>query len=656
MEKRIPSVPLITCDPYFSVWSPADHLYDKDTCHWTGRAKPIKGVIKIDGKTYRFMGAGEEEILLQKKFEITSTTSSYIMEGAGIRLHIDFFTPLLLTDKQLVSRPTSYIDWCVESLDKEDHSVILMWEFGEELCHHSKEHEPLVGGNSLENKVRISWMGREQQPLLSHSGDAVSIDWGYFYVASKEASTVKALYEKESSSIKAVAEVTVTQAEPYEEYLVAAYDDVASIVYFGEILKGYWTKFYSSVREAIEASVKEYYLLKEKCALLDERMKKLEEQLLGEEYAFLCAVAYRQSIAAHKLVCDGEGNLLFFSKECDSNGCIGTVDISYPSSPLFFLFDTEYVKAMLRPVFKFSQMPVWGYEFAPHDVGRYPYANGQVYGVKEEFGYSEPHNGKVFPAYYMYPAGSDIYKESMQMPVEECGNMLILCAEITEEDGNTDFVKPYMEILEKWSGYLLIHGENPGEQLCTDDFAGHLAYNTNLSIKAIMGIEAYSRILKVAGKQEESVWYHDKAVMMAKDWQKRASVEDHTKLTFDKKESWSLKYNLIWDRIWNSGLFEKEIYEKEIDYYLGKINQYGIPLDNRATYTKSDWILWVVALSDDREKQEKFLKPLVKYLQETPSRNPFSDWFDTITACEVHFHNRTVQGGLFMPLLLQKRR
>ena len=85
MEKRIPSVPLITCDPYFSVWSPADHLYDKDTCHWTGRAKPIKGVIKIDGKTYRFMGAGEEEILLQKKFEITSTTSSYIMEGAGIR-------------------------------------------------------------------------------------------------------------------------------------------------------------------------------------------------------------------------------------------------------------------------------------------------------------------------------------------------------------------------------------------------------------------------------------------------------------------------------------------------------------------------------------------------------------------------------------------
>ena len=156
--------------------------------------------------------------------------------------------------------------------------------------------------------------------------------------------------------------------------------------------------------------------------------------------------------------------------------------------------------------------------------------------------------------------------------------------------------------------------------------------------------------------EEESIWYHDKAAMMAKDWQKRASVEDHTKLTFDKTESWSLKYNLIWDRIWNSGLFEKEIYEKEIDYYLGKINKYGIPLDNRAIYTKSDWILWVVALSDDREKQEKFLKPLVKYLQETPSRNPFSDWFDTITACEVHFHNRTVQGGLFMPLLLQKRR
>ena len=65
MNTRVPSVPLFTCDPYFSIWSPADHLYDAETVHWTGRIKHIKGIAVIDGNRCRIMGCGSEPTLEQ---------------------------------------------------------------------------------------------------------------------------------------------------------------------------------------------------------------------------------------------------------------------------------------------------------------------------------------------------------------------------------------------------------------------------------------------------------------------------------------------------------------------------------------------------------------------------------------------------------------
>ena len=59
---RPPAVPLVTCDPYFSIWSPADKLTDADTVHWTNSVKDphtmrLNSQIVIDGKPFRLMGA-----------------------------------------------------------------------------------------------------------------------------------------------------------------------------------------------------------------------------------------------------------------------------------------------------------------------------------------------------------------------------------------------------------------------------------------------------------------------------------------------------------------------------------------------------------------------------------------------------------------------
>lgn len=203
--------------------------------------------------------------------------------------------------------------------------------------------------------------------------------------------------------------------------------------------------------------------------------------------------------------------------------------------------------------------------------------------------------------------------------------------------------------------YLTKNGMDPGEQLCTDDFAGHLSHNVNLSAKAILGVEGYALILKALGKQEGYAAYHGKAKAMADHWKKTADAGDHTCVNFGREDSWSLKYNLVWDRFFGSGLFGQEIFDRELAYYVKKNNEYGVPLDSRADYTKSDWILWCTSLTDCVTLRKKLMEPVANYLMNTTTRVPFGDWYDTKDGRYCHFIARSVQGGIFMPVFMDEK-
>jgi hypothetical protein len=238
------------------------------------------------------------------------------------------------------------------------------------------------------------------------------------------------------------------------------------------------------------------------------------------------------------------------------------------------------------------------------------------------------------------------------MPIEECGNMLIMAAAVCLYEKNTDFVQSNWELLSKWANYLKENGLDPNNQLCTDDFAGHLAHNANLSIKAIIGIGAYSILCKMIGKTDEQDAYDQAAKEMAAQWAIKAEVGDHYKLTFESTpETWSLKYNLVWDRLFGLQLFPEEIIVKEIPFYFAKQNRYGTPLDNRNTYTKSDWLVWCASMARSKEDFEQIIAPLWHSLNDSPSRIPFTDWYDTVSGKQVGFQNRTVVGGIFIKLL-----
>lgn len=327
------------------------------------------------------------------------------------------------------------------------------------------------------------------------------------------------------------------------------------------------------------------------------------------------------------MVVDKEGNNLYISKECFSNGCAATVDITYPSAPMYLYYNTELLKGMLRPIFKYSNTEAWPYDFAPHDVGQYPILEGQFYG------------------------GTRI---EMQMPVEECGNILTLVAAICEKDNDYSFAAQNIELLEQWSKYLIKFGLDPEYQLCTDDFAGRLAHNCNLTVKAIMGMTGLARIYKGIGRTAESEELFAKAKEYAASFIERAANKDGSfRLAFDKEGTFSLKYNAVWDKLWKTELFPKEFYDGEIARYKKEALPYGIPLDSREKYTKSDWILWVACLADTKEDFEYIVSLLWNAYNVQRSNAPMNDWYYADTSEMRAFRHRSVQGGLFLKLLFE---
>lgn len=650
--KKAAAVPLITHDPYFSIWSASDELNDSTPMHWSGARQNMSGFLIIDGAPFCFLGKNESFPKLQQtKVEITPTSTMYQFEHKKMNLTVTFTSPLLPDDPVLLSRPCSYIR-IDGTLNSPANARVLFTLSSDIICETPGE---ISGGTCHTDTFKYAYMGKAFQHPLGSSGDMTRIDWGFLYLASRSG---KVRYSCENSTL--TADITLfdkgSTHSQASNTLIAAYDDLLSIYYFGMWKKAYWTTRYSSILEAIDESFADYENVAEKCSAFDKKLETSAYNAGGNAHKFLCAISYRQIMAAHKLIEDENHNLIFLSKENSSNGCIGTADITYPSAPLFLLYNPELLKGMLRPIFRFAKCPVWEFDYAPHDVGRYPYASGQVYGLAASpCARTVSSQHAIYPFFHQFPAGCSIYDHNNQMPTEECGNMLILTAAICLAEQTSNFALPYMDLLKKWKDYLIKYGSDPDKQLCTDDFAGHLAHNTNLSLKAILGIEAYAQIKRLAGEKTGYEKYHKIAASMAQQWEKQAISGTQYKLAFNLPGSWSLKYNLIWDKLFNAKLFSREVYERELHTYISNLDIYGVPLDSRASYTKSDWILWCAAFTDDKSIRETLIRPVASFIENTPCRLPFSDWYDTKTGKCSGFFARSVQGGLFMPQLADQK-
>lgn len=553
----------------------------------------------------------------QTGVEMLPVQTIYHFVCGPIGLDLTFTAPFLPNDLELAGRPVNYISYDVESLDGRKHDVSFMLQ-ASPLFACDYPGQPTVESITKEGDLTLLGTGTVGQRALEKWGDDRRIDWGYFYLAAANKDTRFAIDGKRLSIDR-----NLGDTESASGFVMAGYDDVEAILYMGRPIRPYWNRTGNeTIAGQFLKAEKEYPSVMERCARFNESLIAETTAAGGSEYADLCTLAWRQTFAAHKLIETPEGLLLYLSKENNSNGSIGTVDLSYPSVPLFLLYNTELAKGLMNPILDYCASDRWQKDFAAHDVGRYPRANGQNYGG--------------------------------DMPVEESGNMLIMAAAIARADGNPDFARKHWDTLTTWVKYLEKYGLDPENQLCTDDFAGHVAHNANLSGKAILGIASYGYLAEMLGDKKTGKEYMAKAARMARQWEKIADDGDHYRLTFDRPDTWSQKYNLVWDKLFGWNLFPKEVFKKETAYYLGKMNTYGLPLDCRETYSKTDWILWTATMADSAEDFRTIAHPVWKFMNETVDRLPMTDWFWTDRPHHQMFSNRSVVGAYFIKLLDSK--
>lgn len=657
---RPPAVPLAVCDPYFSVWSCADRLYDEWPRHWTGQVHAMSGLIRVDGQTWRFMGRPLEENAevadaRQVGLEVTPTRTLYRFAAGPVELRVTFTTPMLPDDLDVLARPVTYVQYDVRSADDQRHEVSVYFDATAELAVDKPEQRVVWDRMAIEGSPALSAMrvGTEEQPVLEKAGDNLRIDWGHFYVAAPDqqgmltaiagGQAVREAFargqpfpEDDTRMPRAVNDGFPALAcrfdlgpvgrEAASRMLLLAYDDEYSIEYLGTKLRPWWRRNGMDAAGLLRASIDDHADLFRRCREFDEQLTADLKKVGGEGYARLCALSYRQAIGGHKLAAAPDGRPMLFGKECFSNGCIGTVDVAYPAAPIFMLLNNDLLKALVRPILDYAATDRWRFPFAPHDLGTYPKANGQVYGGGEK-------------------------SEENQMPVEECGNMLIMVAAIAKIDGDAKFLEPYWPLLEKWAGYLKEKGLDPENQLCTDDFAGHLAHNVNLSMKAIEALGAYAMVAEMAGKKETAGEYRRTAEAFAKQWIAMADDGDHYRLTFDRSGTWSQKYNLVWDNLLGLKLFPPKVARKEIAFYKTRLQLFGLPLDNRSLYTKTDWQVWTATMAELPADFEALMEPVYAFVNFTPDRVPLSDWYWTHNSRKRGFQARPVIGGVFIRAL-----
>lgn len=583
----------------------------------------------------------------QISVRVRATQTIYHFRCDDVGLQLTFTTPKLPQSLDLISRPASYVTFQVHSLDGRSHKVQLYFSVAGNLAVNTN-NENIVWNRVHDVRLSIMRVGTKSQHILGLKGDRVGINWGYLYVASPREHGESSLIAASQQSIRnfvthgrltlrddhhmprpagrnpvtlaTAFNVGSIGAMPVKRHVMVAYDERYPIEYFHHKLKAWWKRNPGmTAKKMLDEANMQYAHLMRACDAFDAHMVKEATKAGGIKYARLCELAYRQALAACKLAAGPHGKPLYFCKENSSDGDISTVDVMFPTSPILLYYNPTLLKGLMDPIFHYSTNGMWTQPYAPHDLGFYPIANGK------------------FP--------------QEKMPIEESGNMLIMTAAIAEVEGNASYAREHWKILTKWTKFLLKNGMDPKNQLSTDDFAGKTTHNANLSIKAIVGLACYGKLAGMLGHKKLERTYIDTARWMAQKWIRLDQEGNHFKLTFDRSHTWSQLYNQVWDKVLHLNIFPKWVARKEIAFYLTKLNKYGLPLDSRHTYTKSDWTTWTATMAQKKGTFEQFIDRLYAYVTHTPSRVPMSDWYQTTNAKQMGFQARSVVGAYFIKML-----
>jgi hypothetical protein len=678
---RPPAAPLAVRGPYLSTWLPSTTLPGTWPQFWTGHITAMGGIARIDGVSYMFMGAptivldvpngnngnpstvnGFERALEQTKLEVTPTRSRFTLEGGGVELVAEFFSPVEPGDLRRQSIPLSYLLISARSIDGHPHDVQVYadisgeWTSGDvgQQITWSPSQDSYAGGTLQVWSVQLS----NQQPLTEQSQLAAwgSIVWatpasaGLTYQSGQDL-VVRAqfvnngkLTNSNDTNYRAIdnnwpvfgfcADLGQVGRSAVTVPLSIGVVRTPAVSYLGQDLQPLWTAKFGTWQDMLGFFHADLPAAQRRADRLDARITSDAEAAGGTAYAGLCAISLRQAYGGTELVAGPGGQPWAFLKEISSDGNVSTIDVLYPASPVWIYADPGYLGLLLEPLLAYAETGGWPKTFAEHDLGSsYPVASGHNNGQEED------------------------------MPVEESSNMLIMSAAYAQRvpSAAKAFATAHYKILKQWADYLVANLPDPGFQNQTDDFAGSIAHSVNLALKGIIAVAAMGQIATAAGNTADAASYHAKAAQFITYWAAHAQDPSaaHLDLTYSGSGggdgTWGTTYNGFADRLLGTGLIPSSILAEQAAWYASVSNLFGLPLQVPHSYAKSDWEMWTAAWLSAYPVKQQLIEQVYTYANTTPSRVPFSDLYDTITGGQVGFQARPVQGGIFALLALRKR-
>ena len=656
---RPPATPLAVRSPYLSSWLAADTLPGSWATFWTGHVTAMTGIARIDGTSYTFMGIPQLanqpalQAMTQTDLTVTSTKSIFTLTGGGVQLVVTFLSPVEPGDVRRQSMPLSYVSVVAASADGKAHDVNIYMDISGEWSANDTNTQ-VVWAAEDSSSVRSLSITPATPVVLAENGDMAT--WGT--VAWNTPDRPGLTWEiGEDQIVRGSAVGSGVLGNVVDPDMPRAVSDrwpvlglnlqlgsvhsatqpfVLSIghirnpavSYLGTDLAPLWTAYWPSWQDMAAYFHGDFTAATARSSTLDAKIKREATAAGGAKYAALCAIALRQAYGATELVLrDGEPWVLL--KEISSDGNVSTVDVTYPGTPVFTYLDPNYLGLLIAPVIEYAEHGGWPKVFCEHDLGsHYPNANGHNDGNEED------------------------------MPVEETANILILSAAYAQRIPAAQasaWVGTHYPIFKQWADYLVGNALDPGYQNQTDDFTGFIAHSVNLALKGIIGIGAFSQIAKAAGNSADAASYLATARSYIAQWTTKAEDTTNTnlKLAYDQPGTWSLKYNGYPDALLGTNLISAAVTNQEAKWYLAHENQYGVPLDLRHSYTKTDWELWTAAWQrKNKTISQHLIGDVYDFANTTTSRVPFSDWYDTISGRQVGFQARPVIGGVFALLSL----
>ncbi|KAJ7068407.1 DUF1793-domain-containing protein [Mycena amicta] len=662
------SIPLAVRTPYLSTWLPQGAgaaLNDVWPTFWTGQITGWAGFVKVDGVAYSFLGASSVPATfnkaVQKSFKFTSTQSIFVLSAGAVDITVTFLSPVEATDLLKQSIPFSYLAVSAASTDGNAHTVQVYSDISAEWV--SGDNSLLVNWNSTTTgSILTHQVQLQSQTVFGEVNDHTQYGSAFYSTPNTAGATYQTgadvtvraqfinngkLANTLDTNFRAISNNwpvfglahdlgSVTTATVPVLFSVGHVRDPAiQYIVAGGALQSrssYFFSQFSTAADVISSFLCDYTAALWRANIFDTKVQS-DAAAISTDYAGVVAISIRQSLAANEITVSktstgafNTSDVIVFMKEISSDGNVNTVDVIFPAWPIFLYTNPKLGKFLLEGLFRYQASGQYPNKWSVHDLGSsYPKALGHNDGGDEA------------------------------MPVEESGNMIIMALSYAQKTGDISHLQQYSALLDQWTSFLVSDSLIPANQISTDDFAGSLANQTNLAIKGIVGIGAMGEIWNLLGDTDKGANYTSIAKSYVTQWQTLSASKTgaHLTLAYGNDASWGLSYNLWGDKLLKLGLFPESVYAEQTAWYAGHANAFGIPLDTRHTYTKSDWELYTASWVTTTAVRNLLITAVKNWVSDGQFNAPFGDLYDTVSGADaIGFKARPVVGGHLALLVL----